>query len=62
MAKAKKRVRRSKRTATEWNIGQPLEFPPVRNRDINRGINRIAREVVEEAMRGPFKRQKRKKK
>jgi len=60
MAKAKKRVRRSKRTATEWNIGQPLEFPPVKNRD----INRIAREVVEQAMRGPFKRkrQKRKKK
>jgi hypothetical protein len=54
----------SKLRATEWNIGQPLEFPPVKNRDINRGINRIAREVVEEAMRGPFKRkrQKRKKK
>ena len=46
---------------TEWNLGQPLAFPPKLNRS---NFERLAREAVEEAMRGPLKtkRQKRKKK
>jgi len=49
------------RNTTEWNLGQPLAFPPKLNRA---EFERLAREAVEEAMRGPFKakRQKRKNK
>ena len=59
--KAKKRIGRSKRKATDWGIGQPLAFPKVK---ILTDTERLAKEVVEEAMRGPIKpkRQKRKKK
>jgi len=59
--KARKRIGKSKRKSTEWGIGQPLAFPKVKNLT---GIDRLAQEVVEEAMRGPFKpkREKRKKK
>ena len=58
---ATKQTRQSLRNATEWNLGQPLAFPPKRNRA---EFEDLAREAVEEAMRGPFrsKRQKRRKK
>jgi hypothetical protein len=52
MAKAKTRTRKPKRQITDWNIGQPLAFPQKKNRA---PINRLAREAVAEAMRGPFK-------
>jgi hypothetical protein len=59
--KAKKRIGKSKRKSTEWGVGQPLAFPQVKNLT---ATERLAKEVVEEAMRGPVKltRQKRKKK
>ena len=58
---ARKQTRSSRRKSTDWNLGQPLAFPPKLNRA---QFERVAREVVEEAMRGPFKakRQKHKKK
>jgi hypothetical protein len=52
MAKAKTRTRTPKRQITEWNIGQPLVFPQKKTRA---PINRLAREAVAEAMKGPFK-------
>jgi hypothetical protein len=57
--RAKKRAAGPKRKSTDWNIGQPLAFPPKSNPI----INRLAKEAVEEAVRGPLnlKRQKRKK-
>jgi hypothetical protein len=50
-----------KRQITDWNIGQPLAFPQKKART---AINRLAREAVEEAKRGPLilKLRKRKKK
>jgi hypothetical protein len=59
--KAKRRTGKSKRRVTDWGIGQPLAFPKAKNLT---AIDRLATEVVEEAMRGPFTptRQKRKKK
>jgi len=61
MTKAKTRTRKPKRQITDWNIGQPLAFPQKKTRT---AVNHLAREAVAEAMRGPFrsKRQKRKKK
>jgi hypothetical protein len=58
---ARKQTRKSRRNRTEWNLGQPLAFPPKKDRA---DFERLAREAVEEAMSGPFrpKRQKRKKK
>jgi hypothetical protein len=58
---ARKQTRESMRNTTEWNLGQPLAFPPKLNRS---DFERLAREAVEEAMSAPFKakRQKRKKK
>jgi hypothetical protein len=60
MTKAKTRTRTPKRQITDWNIGQPLAFPQKKTRA---AVNRLAREAVAEAMRGPFKlkRPKRKK-
>jgi hypothetical protein len=45
--------------STEWNVGQPLAFPPART-----AIKRPAQEAVDEAIRAPFhpSRGKRKKK
>jgi hypothetical protein len=56
---AKKQTGQSLLKSTEWNVGQPLAFPPART-----GIKRVAQEAVDEAMRGPFhlSRGKRKKK
>jgi hypothetical protein len=56
---AKKQMKRTMLKATDWNVGQPLAFPQARN-----GIQRLAREAVNEAVRGPFssRREKRKKK
>jgi len=48
---AKKRSRRAK--TTEWNLGQPLAFPPKLKTST---FERLAREAVEEAVNGPFKR------
>jgi hypothetical protein len=62
MAKiAKKRIGTSKRKSTEWGVGQPLVFPQVKHLT---DTDRLAQEVVEEAIRSPFKlkREKRKKK
>jgi len=58
---ARKPARRSSSKTTDWNLGQPLAFPPKLNRS---DLERLAREAVEEGMRGPLKtkRQKRKKK
>jgi len=58
---ARKPPRRSSSKTTDWNLGQPLAFPPKLNRS---NLERLAREAVEEGMRGPLKskRQKRKKK
>jgi hypothetical protein len=50
--KAKKRPSRSKRKSTDWDIGQPLAFPPKKTPAV---IERLAREAVEEAMSGPLK-------
>jgi hypothetical protein len=57
--KAKKKPPRRKAKITEWGVGQPLAFPPSRTE-----FERLAREAVEEAILGPFRRkpQKRKKK
>jgi hypothetical protein len=57
---SRKKTRESRRKTTQWNLGQPLAFPPKKNA----GFERLAREVVQEAMSGPFKakRKKRKKK
>jgi hypothetical protein len=57
--KAKKKTRKLRGMSTDWRVGQPLAFPPKRNPTV---INRLAREAIREAMRGPFKRQRRKKK
>jgi hypothetical protein len=58
---AKKRIANSKRKTTDWSIGQPLVFPQIKNLTEN---DRLAQEVVGEAIRHPFKskREKRKKK
>jgi len=56
---ARKPTRRTPNKTTEWNLGQPLAFPPKLNRS---NIERLAREAVEEAMRGPFKRKRAKRK
>jgi hypothetical protein len=58
---ARKQTRRVTRKTTEWNLGQPLAFPPKLNTS---EFERLAREAVQEAMSGPFKcnRSKRKKK
>ena len=45
-----KQTRRPK--TTEWNLGQPLAFPPKLK---PAEFERLAREVVDEAMSGPFK-------
>jgi hypothetical protein len=47
----KKRSRREK--TTEWNLGQPLAFPPKLKTST---FERLAREAVEEAVNGLFKR------
>jgi hypothetical protein len=44
---------------TEWNLGQPLAFPSKINRP---AFERLAREAVDEAMRGPLKRKRPKRK
>jgi hypothetical protein len=51
MAKSKK-SKPTKSRSPDWQIGQPLMFPASKNQD---GIERLAREAVEEGMRGPFK-------
>jgi len=58
---ARKQTRQSTRNTTEWNIGQPLAFPPKLSRA---EFERLAREAVEEGISGPLKpkQQKRKKK
>ena len=58
---ARKPTRQSTRKTNEWNLGQPLAFPPKLNRA---DFERLAREAMEEGVRGPFKRKepKRKKK
>jgi hypothetical protein len=60
MARRAKKKKRKRQTSTEWNLGQPLAFPPKNAVPI---IKRLAQEAREEAVRGPFrtKRQKRKK-
>ena len=59
--KAKKRIAKSKKKATDWSIGQPLVFPQVKTLTDH---DRLAQKVVEEAIRYPFKpkREKRKRK
>jgi len=54
---AKKRTKHTSTNSTEWQVGQPLAWPIPAS-----GIKRAAREAVNQAMRGPFKREKRKKK
>jgi hypothetical protein len=58
---ARKQTRKPTRNPTEWNLGQPLAFPPKKDRA---EFERLAREAVAEGVRGPFKvkRPKRKKK
>jgi hypothetical protein len=57
MAKAKKS--KTKLRSTDWQVGQPLVFPTSKTAN---DIERLARDAVQEGMRGPFKRgQKRKK-
>jgi len=55
---AKKQTKR-KLKATDWNVGQPLDFPHAHS-----GIEGLARDAVNEGMHGPFslKPQKHKKK
>jgi hypothetical protein len=55
---AKKQSKRKLKT-TDWNVGQPLDFPRAPS-----GIEGLARDALNEAMHGPFslKRQKHKKK
>lgn len=53
---AKKPRKRAMLKTTEWNVGQPLAFPQARN-----AIQRLAREAVSEAMRGPFSSKRKKK-
>jgi hypothetical protein len=60
MAKVKKKTLRMR--STDWGVGQPLAFPAAKPQ-VN--IERLAREAVEEGLRGPIrakKRVKRKKK
>jgi hypothetical protein len=59
--KSKKKIRKPKNKTTDWNLGQPLAFPPKLNRS---EFERLVREVLEEAMSSRFKakRQKRRKK
>jgi hypothetical protein len=49
----KKRTRRANYKTTEWNLGQPLAFPPRLNPST---FERLARKAVEEAVNDPFKR------
>jgi hypothetical protein len=56
---AKTQTKRRVRKPTEWNLGQPLAFPPKRN---SSEFERLARQAVEEAMNGPFKRKRAKRK
>jgi hypothetical protein len=58
---ARRQTRRSTGKTTEWNLGQPLAFPPKLNRS---EFERLTPEAVEEAMSRPLKRKppKRKKK
>jgi hypothetical protein len=56
---ARKQTRGSTGKTTDWNLGQPLAFPPKLNRS---NLERLAREAVEEGMRGPFKRKQSKRK
>jgi hypothetical protein len=58
---ARKQTRESTRKPTEWNLGQPLAFPPKKNRA---EFERLARKAIAEGMGEPFKvkRSKRKKK
>jgi len=49
----KKRTTRANYKATEWNLGQPLAFPPRLNPST---FERLAREAVGEAVKDPFKR------
>lgn len=58
MAKSKK-SKPIKSRSTDWQIGQPLMFPASKNQ--NR-IERLAREAVEEGMRGPVKSKRKKSK
>ena len=51
----KKRTRRANYKTTEWNLGQPLAFPPRLNPST---FERLAREAVEEAVNDPFKRKR----
>jgi hypothetical protein len=55
---AKKQAKHTS-SMTEWHVGQPLAWPVAGS-----GIKRAAREALNEAMRGPFRvgREKRKKK
>jgi hypothetical protein len=49
----KKRTRRANYKTTEWNLGQPLAFPPKLKTST---FERLAREAVKEAVNGPFNR------
>ena len=59
MAKPRKKTTRLR--STDWEVGQPLEFPASKAKN---NIERLALEAVEEGLRGPFgaKQKKNKKK
>ena len=56
MAKTKKS--QTKRRSTDWQVGQPLVFPTQKTQN---NLERLARDAVQEGMRGPFKRRQKKK-
>jgi hypothetical protein len=56
---ARRQTRRSTGKTTEWNLGQPLAFPPKLNCS---EFERLTPEAVEEAMSGSLKRKRPKRK
>jgi hypothetical protein len=51
MARKAKKKASKRQMSTEWGVGQPLAFPSKKSAS---SINRLAQEVVEKGMRGPF--------
>jgi hypothetical protein len=58
MAKAKK-TKRTKLRSTDWQVGMPLVFP---TSAAEAGIKRLAREAAVEGIKGPFRRNQKKRK
>jgi hypothetical protein len=52
MARKAKKKARNRQRSTEWNVGQPLAFPSKKGAA---PVNRVTEEIVEEAVRRPFR-------